>query len=318
LDDGKPVLIDSVKAGDNAFGGANGGMRTCVSDLLTMYTSLLAAASHQFSTGKTATPGSPFKQVGELLSSKIPLTSISRQEQSYAFGWARVQLPGTMGAVGLNPNLMPNSMPVVAKDSTSQLVLYHQGSLPGALAAVMLLPHTESAIVVLTNSLALNDCADWIGQMVLEAFLDVKDRIDYVEMARKSVETARSWYPKLAKELQAETSGNPPPRDLSSYTGEYFNSINTMMIKIYTSKGKLHLSFQGLNSEDYPLSYIDNEVFAWVIPRNDLAARGRFTHQKALYYKIRFFANDKQVIDKLFWTHDADVPEGEDFLRKGI
>lgn len=54
LDDGKPVLIDSVKAGDKAFGGANGVMRTCVSDLLTMYTSLLAAASHQFSTGKTA------------------------------------------------------------------------------------------------------------------------------------------------------------------------------------------------------------------------------------------------------------------------
>lgn len=79
--------------------------------------------------------------------------------------------------------------------------------------------------------------------MVLEAFLDMKDKNDYIEMARKSVKTARSWYPKLAKELQAEASRDPPPRDLSSYTGVYCNSINTMMIKIYTAEGKLHLSF---------------------------------------------------------------------------
>lgn len=37
----------------------------------------------------------------------------------------------------------------------------------------MLVPETENAIVVLANTLALNDVPDWAGQMVLEALLDV-------------------------------------------------------------------------------------------------------------------------------------------------
>ena len=68
-----------------------------------------------------------------------------------------------MGAVDLNPKLIPDGMPLVGKGSPSRLVVYHQGSLPGALTAVILLPDTKSAIVVMTNTLAPNDCADWVG-----------------------------------------------------------------------------------------------------------------------------------------------------------
>ena len=65
-----------------------------------------------------------------------------------------------MGAVGCNPSLMPDGMPIVGKGVPSRLVIYHQGSLPGALSAVVLIPGTETAIVVMSNSLALNDSPD--------------------------------------------------------------------------------------------------------------------------------------------------------------
>jgi hypothetical protein len=78
-------------------------------------------------------------------------------------------------------------MPVVGKGAPSQLVIYHQGSLPGALAAVILIPDTESAIVILTNSLSLNDTPDWIGQLILEEVLDVPERNDYIRAAESSV-----------------------------------------------------------------------------------------------------------------------------------
>ena len=84
----------------------------------------------------------------------------TREEVSYGYGWARIQLPGPMGNIGCNPPLMPDGMPVVGKGGPSRLIIYQQGSLPGALAAVKLIPDTESAIVVLTNSLGLNDTAD--------------------------------------------------------------------------------------------------------------------------------------------------------------
>jgi hypothetical protein len=63
-----------------------------------------------------------------------------------------------MGAVVRNPGLMPDG-----KSAPSSLVLYHQGSLPGALYAVLLVPQNHTAIVVMTNSLALCGTPDWVA-----------------------------------------------------------------------------------------------------------------------------------------------------------
>lgn len=221
LDSGKPALIDSVKVGDDSFGGANGGIRTCVKDLLGLYNNLLFAAQDQFCSGQTSSEGSPFKMADCLMSAKTPLGLTGFREQSYAFGWARVQLPGPMGAVGLNPKLMPDGMPIVGKGGQGQLVVYHQGSLPGALAAVNMLPETRSAVVVLTNAAALNDCADWVGQMVLETLLDVPIKNDYIAAAQSSVERSLAWHSEVSSDLHANLTGSEPPRSLTEYTGRY-------------------------------------------------------------------------------------------------
>ncbi len=80
-----------------------------------------------------------------------------------------VQLPAIMGAVGCNPQLILDGMPIVGKGVPSRLVVYHQWGLPGALSAVVLMPNTRTAIVVLSNSLALNDCPD--GSQKLPYFI---------------------------------------------------------------------------------------------------------------------------------------------------
>jgi hypothetical protein len=91
-----------------------------------------------------------------------------------------------MGQIGINPGLMPHGMPVVGKGVPPRLVIFHQGSLPGALSLIMLLPDTESAIVITSNALALDDVPDWVGQMVLEEFLEVPavERNDYIAAAK--------------------------------------------------------------------------------------------------------------------------------------
>lgn len=86
------------------------------------------------------------------------------REKSYAAGWARTQLPSTVSNIGVNPGLV-DELPVLARGITqSRLALWHQGSPIGATSFVMMLPETESAVLVLTNTMALNDAADWIGQ----------------------------------------------------------------------------------------------------------------------------------------------------------
>ncbi|KAF2010510.1 beta-lactamase/transpeptidase-like protein [Aaosphaeria arxii CBS 175.79] len=309
LDDGTPYPIGPVQAGKDLFGGPSGGLRSSVNDLLKLYRSFLVAFNDQFKTGNTATEGSPLKQVRHLMSAKVPVNPPTRTETSYGYGWARVQLPATKGDIGCNPPLMLDGMPVVGKGIPSQLVLYHQGSLPGALTAVMLVPETETAIVVLTNSLALNDVPDWVGQLVLEAILDVpKDqRNDYVKATETSRATTEKWYATTTEELFREKKNDTSPRDLKEYVGTYWDPAHVFKIVVTEDSGKLYWAFQGLDSERFILNHYEDDVFTWIQTRNELVKRGRWVGQGPDFWKAEFRADKDGYIKKLFWVHGIGV-----------
>lgn len=90
-----------------------------------------------------------------------------------------------MEAIGCNPPLMPAGMPFVGRGVPSQF-MYDQGTLPGALASVVLIPTTERAIVILPDFLALNDTPEWIGQLILEELLGVPS-------PRESISSKPRW-----------------------------------------------------------------------------------------------------------------------------
>ena len=289
LDDGTPTPIRCLTAGDDGFCGPSSGLRTCVKDLLKFYSSFLRSAKKQFASGETSsedpslvssaneqfanaetstqhsfhlnpaneqsasgetsTKESPLKQVNHLMSAKIPMGDPTFKETSYGFGWARVQLPGPMGAVDCNPPLIPHGMPVVGKGAPSTLVCYHQRCMPGALAAVNLVPETDSAIVVLSNSLTLNDTPGWVGQLVLEEFLDVPERNDYIEAVKSSVAEYAKWFPTTMPELEKEQKKGPVPRTLEEYTGTYWDAIHVFKIDVFIEEGILHWARQVLDSE---------------------------------------------------------------------
>lgn len=55
--------------------------------------------------------------------------------------------------------------------------IWHGGNMPGATAAVCLLPDVGTAVVVLQNSLGLCDVAEWTCRMVLDTiFLEGEDK----------------------------------------------------------------------------------------------------------------------------------------------
>lgn len=61
LDDRTVTEIAGVKAAADQFGGASGGMRSSIKDLLMFYQELMRAGKHRFSTGQASTPGLPLK-----------------------------------------------------------------------------------------------------------------------------------------------------------------------------------------------------------------------------------------------------------------
>ncbi|KAH6630928.1 beta-lactamase/transpeptidase-like protein [Chaetomium sp. MPI-SDFR-AT-0129] len=315
LDDGTSAPITCVKVGDDWLGAPHAGMRTCVKDLMKLYKAFMQAFNHQISTGNTSTEGIPLKQVSQLMSAKIPMDQPSKNEASYGLGWARVQLPGRMGQIGINPGLMPHGMPIVGKGVPPRLVIFHQGSLPGALALNMLLPDTESAIVITSNALALNDVPDWVGQMVLEEFLEVpaSERNDYLAAAKTSVATNLQWYPDLVEELQQARKNGTSARSPSAYVGTYWDHLHIVKVVVTVEGDQLYWALQGLESEKFRLTHYEEDTFIWLQPRNELSRRGRWVgiDQGPSFWKVEFKVGPYGVLDRLHWVHDNDVPADE-------
>lgn len=322
LDDTSNVPIPSMKTSDATFGGPGTAMRSCIKDLVALYTAFLIAGKDQMATGATRTFDNPLKQVPYLWSSKVTMDMLSVRDTSYALGWARVQTPGPMGALGSNPSLLyTNKVPDVAKGHESRLILYNQGGMPGSLAAVNLIPETGGAIIVLTNSLALNDTADWIGQLYLEAYLGVEDKNDYMSLAKESAENALDWFPQMCGELYSQQIFGTQPRDLSAYTGTFLNKKRTMKIEVFVdpTDETLKMSFQGLDSEVFPLDHYHYDVFTWLRSRDEFARRGRTTSLNcdAEYFKITFDTGESgDYIEYLTWWHDRWLPEAEMFVKE--
>ena len=308
LDDATAVPINFLGMGDDGYGAPGGGGRSTVKDLAKLYGAFLKGFNDQFDGGVT---GSTLKQLTHITSEKVAIDQPSKHEASYTFGWVRVQLPGRIGQVGLNPGLLPKVMPLVGK-GTSSLVIFHQGSFPGSLTFAALLPEIDVAVIVLTNSLALDDVADWVGQLVIEELLDVAPdlRNDFVALAEEAVAENLKWYPSVVEDLKQNQKTGTSSKPLEQYVGTYWDDLCIVKIEVIQESNKLYWLIQGLEAEKFPLEHYQDDVFTWLLPQNELSKRGRWVgaDQDATFWKVEFGVDQNDKIDKLTWADDGGVP----------
>ncbi|KAJ3493114.1 hypothetical protein NLG97_g4945 [Lecanicillium saksenae] len=311
LDDATAFPIKFLGMGDNGYGAPSGGLRSTVEDLAKLYGAFLQGIDTQFEDNGSSSASSILKQLPQITSAKIAIDQPSKHESAYALGWARVQLPGRMGQIGLNPGLLVDGMPLVGK-GTSKLVIYHQGSLPGSLALAALLPELNSAVIVLTNSLALNDVADWVGQLVIEELLEVAPDLknDFVSLAEKAVAKNLAWYSSVVEDLKKGQKSGTSPKPLEQYVGTYWDQQHIFKIEVVHDSGTLYWLIQGLENEKFPLEHYHDNIFTWLQPRNELSKRGRWVgwDQEATFWKVEFGVGDDERISSLTWAHDSGVP----------
>ena len=213
-----------------------------------------------------------------------------------------------LGAVGCNPGFV-GSMPIVGKGRDTE-IFYHQGSLAGYTTSAFLIPSTQSAAVVLTNSLSLNDAADWVGQAILECLLDVQEPNNYVEYARESANTHLGKFPAMRKSLEAQRILGTEPKHLDAYIGKYYNLIGDFYLDVAKRQQSVELqfAFQGLDSQIWSLEHYHHNAFLWLMPRNEAVRRARFPYSPEKLYKLDFQTNGRGEVDSLFWAHDVDGP----------
>ncbi|KAL8801195.1 MAG: hypothetical protein Q9182_004644 [Xanthomendoza sp. 2 TL-2023] len=155
-------------------------------------------------TEQTGSADSPLKQLSRIMSDITPFAK--------PFGFVK-------------------SMPILGKDKDLK-ICYHQGSMAGYTTSVFLMPSTKSAIVVLTNALSLKNAADWVGQALLEALLDVKAPNDYVKYAKESASAHLAKFPAMRKSLEAQNILGTEPKQVDAYEGIYYDAIGNFYIDI--------------------------------------------------------------------------------------
>ncbi|KAK3984501.1 beta-lactamase/transpeptidase-like protein [Cladorrhinum sp. PSN332] len=327
LDNGEPYNVPLPASIASGPMGSAGGLSSTVNDLAKYYKALMRAWRIQKQGGLARNK----EAAGDLLSRNditwlfTPLQIMETptfREKSYASGWGRSQLPAAVGTFGVNPSMV-DEMPLLADGlpKGSRLALWHQGSLVGATAFVMLLPETESAVVVLTNTMAHNDAADWIGQLLAETLLaegPTSSNNDYVLLAEASKRRALEMYAELTRKIDEGRTTGGPPRPLRDFVGRYVGFGGVYEIKIVeTDDGGLDMLLQGRESQRYRLLHHHEHTFTWFMTFNEQIKKARFISYLPDPFFITFKAEPGPMITAIKWVHDvAGRPEGEILIRQ--
>ncbi|EHK16463.1 uncharacterized protein TRIVIDRAFT_40363 [Trichoderma virens Gv29-8] len=196
LDDSTLVQVGKMGLTDGDVMTSAGGMRSTVGDLLTWGNSLLSL----FRDDET-----PLASLNTILSGHSFINSIAVSDEVYALGFAKVITPAQFGKISFNPSLL-EAMPVIGAGSKPEQVFYHSGAGAGYNHCFMLVPGSQSVIVVLTNSVSQGDTADWVAQSLLQVILNEKHPLDLKPFAERAAAKWRRTHHEMTEALEKDFS----------------------------------------------------------------------------------------------------------------
>ncbi|KAK4213444.1 beta-lactamase/transpeptidase-like protein [Rhypophila decipiens] len=305
LADGTPFHLTRRQVFEDTFFEASGGLFSTRNDLLNWALATLEAINETSSGSAKASSSTVLKQMPYIMSNHAAVLNPSMRERSCGLGWVRTQLPGAAGVIGDNFPLWTTvgDQPILGDKDHPLLMIYHQGSTVGYYSHIALFPDTNSAVVILTNSIALSDAPDWISRVIIQAMFGLRDGgHDYVRLAREANSRQIAEFQTVAdqisaKRLQSCSSAAPPNLGASTRT-------------------TLELRFQGLETQAYELRYLcDNVVFEWSLTHDENKKRGRYTIAALEYFLFTFKLDREGKPASISWVTDPLQPQmAEEFF----
>ena len=304
-DDKTPYRIEALNMTDETgFAGANAA-RSSINDLLSLYSSLLFANKHQSEHDTNSTEGSPFSHVRSILSPCIEVSGHQIDEIAYCLGLYRTRLPNNLGIASMNNLLLgPKRMLRIGTSSPGLEVYHHTGNVPGYFSSTFLIPSTESAVVVLTNSFPLIDPTDFVGQLLLSQLLGETLPPNLLELCKFGSGVTRNIYEALTKQLEMHKTAQPHQFRLASYEGEYFNAAGNFFLSIAQQGEGLLMTVQNLPLTKYQLVPYHGNTFYWPADRTAELKQGMWPITSTGWHKLIFGSTDSSTIDYLIWEHD--------------
>lgn len=307
LPDMSPVEVARPFPGNDTIMTAVGGVKSTLHDMLSFYKAFMEEVNVHYVSLYDSIGSYPFKYCRMLTTNHASLSEPSLREQGYGMGWVRAQLPGPLGRMSANT---PTGGILVGRGGPSQLVLYNQGCMPGSSSGVWLMPEIKAGVVVLQNSLASIDTADFIGQLLLETLLQPTEPNDYVDIARQFSFGARRSIKDLKAVLEFFHVPGTHPRPLPSYEGRFWNELHNFFIDVTVSDtGALQMKWQGLDSQSYELHHYHYDVFSFLMSPEEMVRRAFDIKQSyPPEYHLIEFGSDKNggQVDYLRWSMDGN------------
>jgi CubicO group peptidase (beta-lactamase class C family) len=304
--EGRPCKIGfpNMDDGVGLAGGYAG--KSSVKDVLRMYQGILHAKKDQSQTGLDSSPGSPFKHTRTIFSPHIPVAASKIDDAAYCLGLYRTRLPGMLGTASINNMLLsPKALRPSGMSSPGVEIYHHTGNLPGFLASAFLIPSTETAVVVLTNSMALMDPTNLVGQLIVSVLIGEEPPNNFPELARTARSAMLGAYQKLAATLEKGKTAKPPRSPISGYEGHYWNAARNYCISIAARPRGLLMTVQGAPRTTYNLEPYDGDTFYWPTDREDeMCERGMPPRIYPWWHKVMFGMGDDGRISHLTWHHD--------------
>ncbi|KAI0106419.1 beta-lactamase/transpeptidase-like protein [Nemania sp. FL0031] len=325
LASGDPWPLPFCNASNDTLMFAGQSLRTSMADLLKYSKAYLQALStitpkynpsdstQESSYIEPTTFPNPIQEISTIIRPHIARPADNILEQTYALGWSRTQLPGSLD-FGWNKQMLEH-FPNLGERYPGKLVIWHGGNMPGTTAAICLLPETGTSVVVLQNSLGLCDAADLICQLIIDTIFLGDPAQDYVSVASQCVQKGVGRMVVVEEKLRQERKSGTKPQALGLYCGRYFNSIQNWFIdiKLDAEKESLYLQFLGLDDEKYYLRHYHHDTFNWNLTYDELVKRGQYIRDYE-YYKLAFEIDGTGEVS-LRWKHDKLVPDGELFRK---
>lgn len=295
------------------------GGKSTLSEMMSIYSALLSAYSHQKQNQVDVTPGSPFTHLRTIFKPHIAADqSKSAASQAYCLGIYRTELPGNLSIASFNALLLRKKTPHFGNDLSGTEIYHHTGNIPGFFHSMYLLPETNSGVVCLSNATPLMDPTDFSAQLLLGALMGSRTMPNYTSLAPLARSSQLGWYTQLARYLQLKRTDRPPTLPLTWYSGAYANRANTLVLEVTAVEQGLHVSVQGQPSTTYQLLPWNGDTFYWEADRDKEVCDKAMWPIPSPQWHLITFGVGQHGVEHLKWQVDPMANAPETFQRQGV
>ncbi|PNP58079.1 hypothetical protein THARTR1_02237 [Trichoderma harzianum] len=305
LDDLTPVRIGAVDLTDGSAMSTTGGIRSTVGDLLTWGNALLSV----FRNGET-----PLALLDAVFSGRSFMNSTATPDELYTMGFVKVMTPAQIGTLGLNPSLV-DSMPMIGTSSKPQQVFYHTGALPGYNHCFLLVPESQSVIVVLSNSISQGETPCWVAQSLLQAVLNEKHPLDMTHYAEQAAAKWRTIHQGIADALEKDRRPDSPEPMHERLLGKYWHKTRAVHLDVFQKDGAFKFNINGKPEQEHVLSHYSDDTFVFLPSADQRIRNGLFLYGPPSWL-LHFKKDSSGSFTEIVWDMGSHTPFPEKFIRE--